>query len=173
MIKIKKADLTSYPYLAEEGPLCDHELLTDGLSSLLAVTSTTASAVCPDIVPLLNSMVLNVYHMNGSIRGKNAITETEVEDIYLKYMEYKAKIAGAVTGFVLPGGSLLSSWLHVARCDAKKVVRNMHKIKRAGFEVGETLFDYMNIASNLLFVLAVYTNKVQGITETEFVSKSY
>ncbi len=52
---------------------------------------------------VLTRMQPNVYHVNGSIRGKLAITEAEVDELKADYDAIKARIDGGFKGFVLPG----------------------------------------------------------------------
>ena len=68
------------------------------------------------LVFVLTRMQPNVYHLNGSVRGKLAITEAEVEELKADYELLKQRIDGGFKGFVLPGGHPASSQLHLCRC---------------------------------------------------------
>lgn len=167
-----KLDFISYPFLSEETGSCDHELLTDTLSSQLALISTKLKSF-PKEQALINDLVHKVYHVNGSIRGKVAISEEDLKALHTQYLYYKNEVNDIINGFLLPTGSEISCHLHLARCKGKEIVRNMHKTERNGFVVNKILYDYMNLFSNLMFVLAVYINKCTDYKEIEFISKSY
>lgn len=68
--------------------------------------------------------------------------------------------------FVIPGGSLYSSHLHISRAicrrTERKLVRYYQESKRE--ELKETL-KYLNRLSDLLFVLARYTNSKLGVKD--------
>lgn len=167
-----KTDFISYPFLKEEFGSCDHELLTDRLSSELALISTKLKSY-PRERDLIDYLVSQVYHINGSIRGKVAITEDDVLFLHNKYLFYKDEVKDIVNGFLLPTGCEVSCLLHLARCSGKQVVRNMHKTERNGLLIDSKLYDFMNIFSNLMFTLSIYINKCENYTEKKFISKSY
>lgn len=168
---MKKTNLISYPFLDEDGLICDHELLTDHLSSTIALACSKLNSGREK--EFLLKICQDIYHINGSIRGKIAIIDSDLDFLYDEFIFYKNATRNNIKGFLLPSGSEISCILHMARCEAKTVVRNMHKIKLNGADVPKLLFDYVNLTSNALFVLAVYINKTQGIDETPFISKSY
>jgi cob(I)alamin adenosyltransferase len=74
--------------------------------------------------------------------------------------------------FILPGGTLAASAFHMARTSARNVERKM-----VGFteSTGESLPNlgliFLNRASDYLFVLARYVNKVQGGTERNWIPR--
>ncbi len=108
-----------YPFIYEDSPVCDFEITADELCSRIGlVLSMELDDFSRDI---LTRMQPNVYHVNGSIRGKLAITEAEVDELKADYDAIKARIDGGFKGFVLPGGHPTSSQLHLCRCQAKKV----------------------------------------------------
>ncbi len=64
--------------------------------------------------------------------------------------------------FVLPGGTVAASHLHVCRCVCRecerKIVRASHK-----FEVNENVLTYINRLSDFLYTLACYENVVSDV----------
>lgn len=102
-----------YPFIYEDSPVCDFEITADELCSRIGlVLSMELDDFSRDI---LTRMQPNVYHVNGSIRGKLAITEAEVDELKADYDAVKARIDGGFKGFVLPGGHPTSSQLHLCR----------------------------------------------------------
>ena len=67
----------------------------------------------------------------------------------------------------------LASSLHIARCLGKEVVRKMYQVKTEGIIVEDVLFDFTNMISNYSLIAALYANKINNISEIEFISKSY
>ncbi|CAH0209296.1 hypothetical protein SRABI133_02117 [Peribacillus simplex] len=112
------------------------------------------------------------YHLNGSVRGKLAITSDDLDRLSAIYDRYVAEVKDRIETFVLPQGSTAACTLHTCRSEAKKSVRALHKVSLEK-EIPGILFDYAHLLANVLFVMAVYVNKQQGIEEIPFISKSY
>lgn len=112
------------------------------------------------------------YHLNGSVRGKLAITGDDLDRLSAIYDRYVAEVKDRIETFVLPQGSTAACTLHTCRSEAKKSVRALHKVSLEK-EIPGILFDYAHLLANVLFVMAVYVNKQQGIEEIPFISKSY
>lgn len=74
-----------------------------------------------------------------------------------------------LTRFVLPGGSHIAAELHVARSVCRRVERRVVNLLRKE-EIGTTPFVYINRLSDLLFVLARYANKLEGVEEVKWKS---
>ncbi len=72
-----------YPFIYEDSPVCDFEITADELCSRIGlVLSMELDHFSRDI---LTRMQPNIYHVNGSIRGKLAITEAEVDELKADY----------------------------------------------------------------------------------------
>ncbi|GAJ76470.1 LOW QUALITY PROTEIN: hypothetical protein JCM18905_2277 [Vibrio sp. JCM 18905] len=161
-----------YPFIYEDSPVCDFEITADELCSRIGlVLAMDLDEFSRDI---LTRMQPNVYHLNGSVRGKLAITEAEVEELKADYELLKQRIDGGFKGFVLPGAPCIQS-LHLCRCQAKKTVRALVAIEHAGKKqpAPPILFRYANLLANVLYSLASYINHINQVEETEFVSRSY
>lgn len=159
-----------YPFIYEESPLCDYEIATDLLSSQIGF----AHALLPtdsSLRPILLRLVELVYHMNGSLRGKNAIGEMEVT--WIRELDQGERTIRGKGIFVLPQGSPAAAALHVARCQAKSVVRLLGKMRKQGIEVHPTVLSFANHTANVLFRLAEQANQEAKIEEVEFVTRSY
>lgn len=147
-----------YPFMRESASTVDFEIRTDSLTTRII-----------DDLRYLQPMV---YHLNGSVRGKLAITEQDLAELSSLYDRYVAEVKEEIEQFVLPQGTHGACILHVCRSEAKKSVRALHHVtlERA---VPEHLMDYANLLANVFFVMAVYANKQHGVDEIPFVSKSY
>jgi cob(I)alamin adenosyltransferase len=69
--------------------------------------------------------------------------------------------AGAITGFVLPGGSRAASLLHVARTVCRRAERALWMLA-AGEPVDRLVLKLVNRSSDLLFAAARYANAVDA-----------
>ena len=65
---------------------------------------------------------------------------------------------GPLTSFVLPGGTVASAQLHVARAISRRAERDIAELAAAE-PINPEMLKYLNRLSDLLFVSARYTNK--------------
>ena len=71
---------------------------------------------------------------------------------------------GPLENFILPGGSLGSAQLHVARTVCRRAEREVITLRREE-PVGPFVVPYLNRLSDALFVMARYENQQRGIPE--------
>jgi cob(I)alamin adenosyltransferase len=72
-----------------------------------------------------------------------------------------------LTEFILPGGTLASAHIHLARTVCRRAERLTVRLARAeGENVSNALIIYLNRLSDLLFVLARVVNHRAGIADT-------
>lgn len=161
-----------YPFIYEDSPICDFEIASDELCSRIGLVLTyELDDLSRDILARVQP---NVYHLNGSVRGKIAIDEQSLSELYDDYNCLRDKLDGGFKGFVLPGGHPISAELHLCRTQAKKVVRALVAIEHSGKKSpAPILFRYANLLANVMYALASYSNHIRQVTETEFVSRSY
>lgn len=81
--------------------------------------------------------------------------ETLIDQISTELPELK--------NFILPGGSFTTSLIHYARAVARRVERNYVSISSEG--VNPNIQTYLNRASDLLFMLARYSNKLENVKD--------
>jgi len=158
-----------YPFLYEKGKMVEFEILTDKLASQLGFAASLAEGNFKNELLFVCELV---YHLNGSIRGKNAINESYVSFLEARYVFYEEDTKDGLR-FVVPAGSTLASSLHVARSMGKEVVRKMYILSIEDVKVEKVLFDFANMVSNYCFMAAIYANKICNVKEKEFISRSY
>ncbi len=162
-----KEHACAYTFLYENSSLCDYEIATDEFASLLGLADHYVKHF--DLHPLVEL----VYHANGSMRGKIAITKDNI-DTLLDMQKKLQEQLGPWKQFVLPEGSQGATHLHVLRSRAKSIVRIMHHIdQESEREKVIILHDFWNILSNLFFLMALIENKLEGVKEQVFISQSY
>ena len=71
---------------------------------------------------------------------------------------------GPLENFILPGGSLGSAQLHVARTVCRRAERDVAALLREE-TVGANVLAYLNRLSDALFVMARYENFMKGVPE--------
>lgn len=168
----KKHGEICYPFIYEQSSVCDFEIAADELCSRIGLVLTMdLDDLSRDI---LRRVQPNVYHLNGSVRGKLAIEESQLEELYQDYNLLREKLDGGFRGFVLPGGHPISAELHLCRTQAKKIVRALVAVEHEGKKSpAAILFRYANLLANVMYTLASYTNLIHQVEEVEFVSRSY
>jgi cob(I)alamin adenosyltransferase len=170
---VGKWDEICYPFTGEDGMFCDYEIMTDGLSSYLGLLLSIAKErnypvkLSGDLEWLTEMAV----HMNGSIRGKLAVTSEDLDKLYKIYNYYKDRIN--IKGFTLPTGSYMACQCNIARHKAKEVVRLLNKINKEQSPVPDIIFSFSNLLANLMFVLSCYVNDLDKVENKPFISKSY
>ncbi|MEG0402956.1 MAG: ATP:cob(I)alamin adenosyltransferase [Anaerorhabdus sp.] len=157
----------AYSFLYESSSLCDYEIATDELASQtgLAMHYVKHSD--------LSKLVELIYHANGSMRAKVAITDEDIRYLSRLYDEY-VEMVGDLKYFVIPEGCLGACHLHCLRSKTKSIIRLIHKIdQEPNREKRQILHDFFNMLSNIFFYMALVENKNEQINEIKFVSKSY
>jgi cob(I)alamin adenosyltransferase len=86
--------------------------------------------------------------------------ETEIDEMN--------KVVKPMKSFILPGGSMSVSSIHLARCVCRRAERNCVNVMEHEMFIDPLVIKYLNRLSDYLFVLARYTAHVNGIKETEW-----
>ncbi|WP_299731742.1 cobalamin adenosyltransferase [uncultured Endozoicomonas sp.] len=164
-----------YPFIYEESPLCDYEIITDELCATLGgvISELENDERFADIYDFLDKLQPRIFHMNGSIRGKQAIFEEQIQWLAEHFDHYQKEIAGQLNGFVLPRGGRPVQLLHSCRSLSKKAVRALVNVDKHGIKVPDELHRFGNMLCNLFFRLTVVINRRLGVVEPEYESLSY
>lgn len=162
-----------YPFIYEASPLCDFEVLTDELAARLGGIAQYLEDSCADINVDIATLVELAFHLNGSIRGKQAIHERHISWLTQSYKHYQLELGDTVSSFVLPEGAAPVSELNLAKCNCKKVIRQMVVLDAKGITVPRELVRFTNLLANWLFCVSMVINKRRGFPIRNFVSQSY
>ena len=162
-----------YPFIYEQSPLCDFEVLTDELAARLGGISQHLEPALSDIRADVAELVELAFHLNGSIRGRQAIFERHIAWLTSRYKQYQSELGDAVTGFVLPEGFAPVSELNLAKCNCKKILRQLVLIDAANIEVPRELLRFTNLLGNWLFCVSMVINVRRKHPIRAFVSQSY
>ncbi|MDR0233837.1 MAG: ATP:cob(I)alamin adenosyltransferase [Zoogloeaceae bacterium] len=169
-----------YSFINDPGWLTDYEVLTDELCAQLgmAFSSAETDAALPDLLPVLERLQALALHANGSVRGKLAVTEADLDWLQLSYnhfrQEIEAKEPDRMKRFVLPRGLPPVPELHQARSTAKKALRCLARVEEEGRrKIPPEIPRFLNMLCNFCFLLTVLVNQRRGVAEPVFVSQSY
>ena len=94
------------------------------------------------------------------------VSRSDVDAVETNIDKLEDKLPKLIS-FILPGGTQLAAQLHVARTVCRRAERDVVRLL-AKEKTGETPIVFLNRLSDLLFVLARYSNKVEGGTETKW-----
>jgi len=176
-------DELCYPFMYEDSSLCDYEIETDQLTRSVGWAIDELSILILDypkneelkvLEKELNWLLPLCYHLNGSIRGKLAISENDHQQLLEYYRNMKLIVKDDISGFVLPGGKSPVGILNQCSSLSKKAIRLMVVIhNNEKKEVADILPKFANLLCNYFFTATVLINKVTGFKETPFISKSY
>jgi len=158
----KNKDEICYPFIFESSYLADFEVTTDELCGHVGAILATAPDGIEDIHADLEQLQPLVFHINGSIRGRLAVQESDIEWLHARYVHYQQEVAGRIGGFVLPRGSAPIPQLHLARSATKKALRAMVRVELEGKEIPAVLPRICNLMCNFFFVLTMVINQRRG-----------
>ena len=170
----RDTDENCYPFIYEAGALCDFEVFTDELCGHLgAALSLLEDPGCQDIGDDLALIQPLAFHANGSVRGRLAIDEADIDWLKARLAHWRRQPGGQAGGFVLPRGAQPVPTLHLGRSACKKAIRALVQVEQQGITVPMEVPRWLNVLCNLLFVLSLVINHRRGLRETGFVSRSY
>lgn len=169
----KNWDEVCYPFICENSYLCDFEVTTDELCGLIGSALVATSAEYADIRADLDRIQPLAFHINGSIRGKLAVEESDLDWLKLRLAHYRDQAGERLHAFVLPRGDAPVPQLHQCRSAAKKAIRCMVRVEQEGREVPDILQRACNLLCNLFFAMTLTVNQRRGVVEVPFESKSY
>lgn len=169
----KDWDELCYPFIHETSSLCDYELLTDELATCLGMALSALPQSMEDLVEDLARLQSLMFHANGSIRGRLALTEVDLDWLKQRLLHFKHEVVERSRGFVLPRGTSPVVQLHQARSLCKKAIRALVRLDEEGKAIPELLPRFLNLSCNFCFVLTQVVNQRRGVEEPEFVSLSY
>jgi cob(I)alamin adenosyltransferase len=142
----------------------------DELNSAVGWARVAASDA--DLDALLNQIQNDLFEVGAELgstedrKQKSAmplIEEPQVEALERAIDKYEEG-PPALTSFVLPGGSEGAARFHLARCVCRRAERSIVALGSQENVRGE-LLRYVNRLSDLLFVLARYTNHTAGVED--------
>ena len=170
----KDIRFSCYPFMREKSSCVDYEIRTDSLTTRIGTVFPTLvdDASGQLVLEDLRRIQPLAYHVNGSVRGRLAIEQADLDWLNSVYDDFVERGAEQLKQFVLPQGHEAATSLHICRSEAKKSYRALHFVSNEK-EVPEILFMFLGLLANVFFVLSVEANKLANVEEIPFISKSY
>ena len=149
----------------------------DELSSQVGVA--IAAGLDPELKNALTAVQNELFHLGSDLcileedKATMPVPRTEPRHIEAleALMDRLSEELAPLENFILPGGSLGASHLHVARTICRRAERRV--VTLASQEaVGEHTVTYLNRLSDALFVMARYENKKSGIGDVLWDSRA-
>ena len=142
----------------------------DELNSALGVA--LAAGLCPRLAEVLPGIQNELFHLGSDLRflaeDKAKYPVPQIETRHVTRLEAlideMTAVVGPLQNFILPGGSLGSAHLHVARTICRRAEREVIALARAE-AVGPHVVQYLNRLSDALFTMARYENHDRGVAE--------
>lgn len=171
--KSKNRKEICYPFIYESALTCDYEIHTDELCSLVGMVLAQLPDTFDDVLTDLETLQPMIYHLNGSVRGKNGVFEEDLQWLHSRYDFYNEQSQGRISRFVLPRGPQVVMVLHQCRTSAKKTVRLLHRLDESGVSFEAVLPRFANLMANFFFVLTVYIKMKLNVAEIDYISINY
>lgn len=180
---ISTIDELCYPYIYEDSLLCDYEILTDDLTRMVgwAIDELKTlqkeypnNKLLQQLETELSWILPMCFHLNGSIRGKLAVSNEDHQQLLNYYQNLKEVTKNQISGFVLPGGVSPVGVLNKCSSMCKQAIRLMVRIHNDEKKtVKDILPKFTNVLCNYFFTATILINQVTDFKETPFISKSY
>ena len=142
----------------------------DELNSQIGVA--LAQGLSPRSTEMLGLIQNELFHLGSDLsfleKDKADHPLPQIEERHIEKLEQLIEemnqIVGPLQNFILPGGTIGAAQLHAARTVCRRAEREVITLARAE-AIGPFVIPYLNRLSDLLFVLARYENKQQGVAE--------
>lgn len=133
----------------------------DELNSILGVASS--GNISEPVKKIINEIQNDLFIMGADLASTKDIKVPRIKKTKINKLEriidkYNIKV-GALKEFILPSGSQIGSYLHLARTICRRCERQIVKLNETEW-VNPNVMIYINRLSDLLFVLARYENKI-------------
>ena len=179
MEKMYRSPYEAYPYLSSkpEDLRCDFELMTDELASMTGLLRGYVQQLDVPEQPALTEELAKIceliYHVNPTTRTKLTVTEDEIAWLLERVNAMNELTYEENHPFVLPMGTICSSYAHILRAKAKDIVRLLYRMDYGGKKIDPQLYDVVNLLSGYFFMFALYLNQLENGEEVPFVSRNY
>lgn len=101
-----------------------------------------------------------------SIKVKR-ITKDDVEKIE-RLIDKVEESLEPLRSFILPGGTFLASFLHLARTVCRRAERRIVSLSEKE-KINENIIPFVNRLSDLFFTLARYANKIENVDDIKWI----
>ncbi|NHZ72118.1 MAG: cob(I)yrinic acid a,c-diamide adenosyltransferase [Aquificales bacterium] len=132
-----------------------------------------AFGLCDRLTAVLPIIQNELFNLGSDLafleEDKQKIDLPEIGAVHVEKLEDLIdelnEVVGRLQNFILPGGTIGATQLHVARTVCRRAERDVIALSRDE-SVGEFVVPYLNRLSDALFVMSRYENKQAGQAET-------
>jgi cob(I)alamin adenosyltransferase len=141
----------------------------EGLGSIDELNSVIGIIISEQISATESGWLKKIQHDLFDIGGELSIPDLiKLTMIKVQFLESNIdkmnKELPPLKEFILPGGSKISAYTHLARTICRRVERNLFELNQRD-KVNEVSLKYINRLSDFLFVLARHFNKSKNIED--------
>ncbi|HEY7107919.1 MAG TPA: cob(I)yrinic acid a,c-diamide adenosyltransferase [Nitrososphaeraceae archaeon] len=133
-----------------------------------------------DIIGVLSSIQADLFILGSDLADPSyppsaqsktpRVTQNMIVDIEKNIDKFETEVQ-PISFFILPGGTLESSILHICRSVARRAEVSLVTVATTQ-SINEKILAYLNRLSDLLFVIARVCNKRQNFNDVAWTSKS-
>ena len=135
----------------------------DELNSIIGIVLT--EKIPNDMKAILERVQHDLFDIGGELSIPNHMVIDEKKIDFLENsLDKMNNELQPLKEFILPGGSKISSYCHLARTVCRRVERNLFKLAQTD-KVNEASLKYINRLSDMLFVLARSLNKINQLND--------
>ena len=159
--------------VGKETPRVDAYGTVDELNSQLGLVRALLNHKMDQVDRSLRQVQRDLFLLGGDLASDKASPNTpRIGKADVERLEQTIDTTFAslpkLTRFILPNGGIVASQLHVARAVCRRAERGVVALSRSE-EVNPETVRYLNRLSTLLFDLARYVNREEGVAEEEWV----
>ncbi|BFH72582.1 cob(I)yrinic acid a,c-diamide adenosyltransferase [Sulfurisphaera javensis] len=142
------------------GEVWKDSLITEALGNLDELNSVlgVVSSLYPEFSEIIKQLQSDVFEISSEIAG----FDMKFDESKITYLEFLinelSKELEPLRNFVLPGGHIASSFLHLARAICRRAERSVVSLLKEN-KCKQEHVRYLNRLSSLLFVMALVVNK--------------
>ncbi|MEM0015522.1 MAG: cob(I)yrinic acid a,c-diamide adenosyltransferase [Saccharolobus sp.] len=130
----------------------------DELNSALGIVASFYPAIQETIIKVQS----DIFTISAEIAGFDMHFD-ESRTLWLEeQINYYSSSLPQLKNFILPGGHVAASFLHLARAVCRRGERSIVKISKKG-KAKESHIKYLNRLSSLLFVMALWVNQKTNV----------
>ncbi|BBD72524.1 ATP:cob(I)alamin adenosyltransferase [Sulfodiicoccus acidiphilus] len=140
----------------------------DELNSVLGLAASIYPRLRSFLLPIQSEILAISSELAGFPLGFGEDRVTRLELTLKKFADEVPELKN----FVLPGGNIGASTLHLARSVCRRAERSLVRVTREGSLQG-VYVKYLNRLSSLLFVMALWVNLKEGVDEVMWSGSSW
>lgn len=162
--------LASGQRISKDAPRMQVNGMIDELNTSIGVA--LAHGLCDRLQTTLPTIQDELFNLGCEIAfvedEQNTFPLPRIEERHVEKLEALIdtfnEIVGPLENFILPGGSIGSASLHMARCVCRRAERYLVTLTAAE-PINPSILHYINRLSDALFVMARYENKERNVAE--------